>query len=399
MIRMMTGEEKIGTIEIEGIEIMMNSGENWETGEIESEMTLDDRTEIMMMITSETIEIKIKDVITETGVIVMRIDDKIETIIDEIMTTMTGESTIETGVIVMMTSEEKTETEGIDEIMTTMTDKTEITTILAGVREIAMPMLTGDVKTERGETMTIVMMIDEGNSEIEGIEEIAMTMTDKTGTTTILTGDAKTEIGETMTIVMMTCEEKTGTGEIVTTMIDETEIMTNLIDATEIAMTMSIDDVKTEIGETEMIEMMTWEENTETEGINEIMMTLADVTEIKMLTDDVKTETGEITTEMMTEEERIETMPNVRIEMRITAERDEKDRLMIQEMMLITDANNALKITLKWGELSVRTSTNSRSEVKISLRQISVRSKLYKTNSARSRRRMRTKPLSPRPID
>jgi len=28
MIRMMTGEEKIGTIGIEGIEIMMNSGEN-----------------------------------------------------------------------------------------------------------------------------------------------------------------------------------------------------------------------------------------------------------------------------------------------------------------------------------------------------------------------------------
>jgi len=175
-------------------------------------MTLDDRTEIMMMITSETIEIKIKDVITEIGVIVMRIDDKIETIIDEIMTTMTGESTIETGVIVMMTCEEKTETEGIDEIMTTMTDKTGITTILAGVREIAMPMLTGDVKTE---------------------------------------------IGGTMTIVMMTCEEKTGTGEIVTTMTDETEIMTTLVDATEIAMTMSIGDVKTEIGETEMIEMMT----------------------------------------------------------------------------------------------------------------------------------------------
>jgi len=77
------------------------------------------------------------------------------------------------------------------------------------------------------------------------------------------------------------------------------------------------------------------------------MTTLADVTEIKMLTDDVKIETGEIMTEMTTEEERIETMPNVRIEMRITAERDVKDRLMIQETMLITDANNALKIILR----------------------------------------------------
>jgi hypothetical protein len=196
-------------------------------------MTLDDRTKIMMMTISETIETKIKDVITEIGVIVMTIDDKIETIIDEIVTTMIGESTIETGVIVMMTCEEKTGTEGIDETVTTMTDKTETMTTLTGVTEIAMPMLIGDVKTETGETMTIVM------------------------TMITLTGDAKTEIGGIMMIVMMTCEGKTGTGEIVMTMTDETEIMTTLIGETEIAMTMSIGDVKTEIGETEMIEMMT----------------------------------------------------------------------------------------------------------------------------------------------
>jgi hypothetical protein len=77
MIRMMTGEERIETTETEGTEIMMNSGEKWETGEIASEMTLDDRTKIMMMTISETIETKIKDVITEIGVIVMTIDDKI----------------------------------------------------------------------------------------------------------------------------------------------------------------------------------------------------------------------------------------------------------------------------------------------------------------------------------
>jgi len=78
------------------------------------------------------------------------------------------------------------------------------------------------------------------------------------------------------------------------------------------------------------------------------MTTLADVTEIKMLTGDVKTETGEtITIVMTTEEGRIETMPAVRIEMLTTAEKGEKDRLMIQETMLITDANNALKIILK----------------------------------------------------
>jgi hypothetical protein len=288
---------------------------------------------------------------------------------------MIGESTIETGVIVMMTCEEKTGTEGIDETVTTMTDKTETMTTLTGVTEIAMPMLIGDVKTETGETMTIVM------------------------TMITLTGDAKTEIGGIMMIVMMTCEGKTGTGEIVMTMTDETEIMTTLIGETEIAMTMSIGDVKTEIGETEMIEMMTWEENTGTEGINAIMTTLTDVTEIKMLTGDVKTETGETMIEMTTEEGRIETMPTVRIEMRTTAERDEKDRLMIQETMLITDANNAIKIILRWGEPSARTSTNSRLEVKMPLRQITVRSKLNKTNSPRSRRRMRTKPSSPKPID
>jgi len=176
-------------------------------------MTLDDRTEIMMMTISETIETKIKDVITEIGVIVMTIDEKIETIIDEgMLKTMTGESTIETDVIVMMTSEGKTGTEGIDETVTTMTDKTGITTILADVTEIAMPMLTGDVKTETEETITIVMM---------------------------------------------TCEGKTETGEIVTTMTDETEIMTILADVTEIAMPMWIGDVKTEIGETITIVMTT----------------------------------------------------------------------------------------------------------------------------------------------
>lgn len=72
------------------------------------------------------------------------------------------------------------------------------------------------------------------------------------------------------------------------------------------------------------------------------------MTEIKTLTDDVKIETGEtITIEMMTEEERIEMMPAVRIEMQRIAEIGERDRLMIQETMLITDANNALKIILR----------------------------------------------------
>jgi len=74
-------------------------------------------------------------------VIAMMIDDKIETMIDEgMLKTMTGGSTIETGVIVMMTCEGNSGTEGIDETVTTSTDKTGIMTILAGETEIVMPM-------------------------------------------------------------------------------------------------------------------------------------------------------------------------------------------------------------------------------------------------------------------
>jgi len=92
------------------------------------------------------------------------------------------------------------------------------------------------------------------------------------------------------------------------------------------------------------------------------MTTLADVTEIKMpTTGDVKIETGEtITIAMMNEEERIEMMSVVKIEMRTHAERGEKDQLTTTETMLRTDANNALKIMLKSGELSARTSTSSK---------------------------------------
>jgi len=195
----------------------------------------------------------------------------------------------------------------------------------------------------------IAMTIYEGNSEIEEAEEIATILIDEIEIAMPMwTGDAKIEIGETMTIAMMICEGNSETGEIVTILTDETGIMTTLAGETEIAMPMWIGDVKTEIGETEMIGMMNCEENTGTEGIDEIMMTLADVTEIKTPpTGDVKTETGGIGIEMMNEEGRIETMSAVKIEMRTIAERSEKDRLMIQEMTLITDANNALKTMLR----------------------------------------------------
>jgi len=77
------------------------------------------------------------------------------------------------------------------------------------------------------------------------------------------------------------------------------------------------------------------------------MTTLVDVTEIKTMTGDVKTETGGIGIEMMNEEGRIEMTPVVRIEMRTHAKRGEKDWLMIQETMLITDVKNVLKTILR----------------------------------------------------
>jgi len=92
------------------------------------------------------------------------------------------------------------------------------------------------------------------------------------------------------------------------------------------------------------------------------MTTLADVTEIKMpTTGDVKIETGETAMiAMMNEEGKIEMMSVVKIEMRTHAERGERDQLTTTETMLRTDANNALKIMLKSGELSARTSTSSK---------------------------------------
>jgi len=143
-------------------------------------MTLDDRTEVKMMTISETIETKIKGVITEIGVIVMMIDDKTEMmIVVEMLETMTGESTIETDVIVMMTSEEKTGTEGIDETVMTMTDKTEIVTTMIGETEIVMTTI-GDVKTETGETTMIAMMRCEEKTGTEGIEQIETILADVT---------------------------------------------------------------------------------------------------------------------------------------------------------------------------------------------------------------------------
>jgi len=221
-------------------------------------MMLDDRTEIKMMTMSETIETKIKGVITEIGVIVivMMIDDKTEMmIVVERLETMTGESTTETDVIVMMTCEEKTGTEGIDETVMTMTDKTEIVTTMIGETEIVMTTI-GDVKTETGETTMIAMMRSEEKIGTEGIELIEMILADvKEIAMPMWIDDEKIEIGETITIAMMICEGITETGETVMTTTDKTEIVMTTIGETEIV-TMLTDDVKTEIGGTITIEMM-----------------------------------------------------------------------------------------------------------------------------------------------
>lgn len=87
----------------------------------------------------------------------------------------------------------------IDEIAMILTDETGIVT-------------TDDEKIETGETLMIVMMTCEGNSETEGIETETMTedeiemMTE--GETGILmqTDDVKIETGEIVTIAMMNAE-------------------------------------------------------------------------------------------------------------------------------------------------------------------------------------------------
>jgi len=161
--------------------------------------------------------------------------------------------------------------------------------------EIATPMWTGDAKTETEETVMTVMMTCEGNSETEGIDEIATILTGETGIVTLMwIGDEKIETGETVTIAMMISEENLETEEI------ETEMMTE------------------------------------------------DETEILMLIDDVKTETGGIvTTAMMNEEGRIEMPPVVKTEMLMHAERGERGQPTILETTPMLDVNNALETTLK----------------------------------------------------
>lgn len=247
MIGMMTGEGNIGIIGIEGTGITMNSGENSEIGEIAIEMMLDDRTVIATMIVAEKTEIKIKGVIIEIGVIAMMTcdenfviegernvtmigaetiatlmpieEDRIENvkiatmikdaigtmIVEEMLETMIGGLTIETGAIVMMTYEGNSETEGTDEIVTILIDETGIVT----------PMGTDDEKIEIEEIVMIAMMTCEENLETEEIETEMMTE-EETGIL-MVTDDVKTETGEIVTIVMTTYDAKIETEETVTT--------------------------------------------------------------------------------------------------------------------------------------------------------------------------------------
>jgi len=139
------------------------------------------------------------------------IEDAIGTmIVAEMLETMTEGLT---GVIVMMTYEGNSEIEGIDEIATILIDETGIVT----------PMWTGDAKIEIGETVMIVMMTCEGNSETEEIETEMMTegetemMTEEEIGILRVTGDVKTGTGGIVMTAMTTCGAKIETGEIVTT--------------------------------------------------------------------------------------------------------------------------------------------------------------------------------------
>jgi hypothetical protein len=237
MIKMMTGEGNTGIIGTEGTGITMNSGENSEIGEIAIEMMLDDRTAIATMIVAEKTETKIKGVIIEIGVIAMMtcdensviggvrnvtmigaetiatlmpieedrignvkiattIKDAIGTmIVEEMLETMTGGLTIETGAIEMMTYEGNSEIEETDGIVTILIDETGIVT----------PMWTGDVKIEIGETVMIAMMTCEENLETEGIE--TEMMTEEETEILMVTDDVKIETGEIVTTAMMTYGE------------------------------------------------------------------------------------------------------------------------------------------------------------------------------------------------
>jgi len=92
---------------------------------------------------------------------------------------------------VMMTCEGNIETEGIDEIVTILIDEI----------GIAIPMWTDDEKIETGETVTIVMMISEENSETEEIET-EMMIEDETEIL-MLIDDVKTETGGIVTTAMI----------------------------------------------------------------------------------------------------------------------------------------------------------------------------------------------------
>jgi len=209
MIGMMTGEGIIGT---EGTGITMNSGENSEIGETAIEMMLDDRTAIATMTVAEKTETKTKDVIIEIGVIAMTTCAENSVIGGERNVTMKGAGAIAT---LMPIEEDRIENV---KIATTIEDAIG-TMIVAEMLETMTEGLTG----------VIVMMTYEGNSEIEGIDEIATILIDETGIVTPMwTGDAKIEIGETVMIVMMTCEGNSETEEIETEMMTEgeTEMMT-----------------------------------------------------------------------------------------------------------------------------------------------------------------------------
>jgi len=127
-----------------GMTMMMNSAENSVTGDMTSVTMTGEETIVMTMLTGDE-----RTELTET--------DAIEMMIVETLGTMTGEST---GVIEMTTFDEMSGTEGTEMMIDDVTE---------------MMTLTGDVKIETGDKTTIAMMtgmteetetrISEDNSE------------------------------------------------------------------------------------------------------------------------------------------------------------------------------------------------------------------------------------------
>lgn len=181
-----------------------------------------------------------------------------------------------------------------------------------------MTMLTEDVRTE---SVAIVTMINDV-IEMMIVVILGTTTGESTGVIEMMISD---ETSETDEREMMMFDEMSGT--------EETEMMT------------LTGDVKTVTGDKTTIAMMTGMIVAIGDKTTIVMMTgtteLLDETETRI--SEEKTETGEIVKEMMNEGERTEMLPVARTEMRMPAERGEREMLTTIETTTTETTETTLK--------------------------------------------------------